>query len=115
MKRSSFISSALAAFCAPAVVPALAPARSFLAVLVASEDSSVWTGEGSTVRAAMASLRANLEGATAPFDEYFAEVFEESTAELEGGARSASHWDFSCPESAYQVSILEKLEGGQFA
>lgn len=105
IKRRSFISAALAALCGCFV--AAPSVRSFVVALTSREDGEVWTGAGSSIRAAMSSLRANLEGATCEFDEYFAEVFEESTAELEGGALRASHWDFSCPESAYDVELLE--------
>lgn len=114
MKRRSFVSVALAALGVP--VPAQ-QRKSFLVVLTACEDGGgeSWTGEGSSIRLAMASLRANLEAATCPFDEYFEEVFEESTVELERGARSARHSDFSLPESAYEITLVEKLEGGSIA
>lgn len=83
-----------------------APARVYTVTMVPrEEDFGTFTGAGSSVRAAMDDLRRNLESATCPFDDGFAEVFEESAAELIAGATEASHWDFSMPEEAYTITL----------
>lgn len=102
MKRRTFIPAIAAALAAPLLITP----RVYTVTLVPSEaPSDPWTGTGTSIRAAMDDLRRNLERGSCEFDEYFAEVFEESTVELEQGATHASHWDFSCPESAYQITL----------
>lgn len=104
MKRRAFFPAIAAALAAPLLI---AP-RVYTVFLEPTDgncNEGGWTGQGPTIRSAMEDLRRNLEQATAEFDEYFAEVFEESTAELEEGATTASHWDFSCPESAYTITL----------
>lgn len=102
MKRRTFIPAIAAALAAPFVITP----RVYTVTLIPSEaPSEPWVGTGTSIRDAMSDLRRSLEQATVEFDEYFAEVFEESTVELEEGATEARHWDFSCPESAYHITL----------